>query len=156
MADAGVKPVQCAIVISQMYLWQVRSPQCATQEQFRISVCLLDGSRMFITFRFSSTSVSIYIFFYQQVTFTPLDGQYIADIFLFICVFVCFISGAFLVLYGIALATAGWGVVASLEIYPPFAGAAVSAITLVVAYAFAISRPQLTLKVQRQLCHVVY
>lgn len=62
--------------------------------------------------------------------------------------FVCFISGAFLVLYGIALATAGWGVVASLEIYPPFAGAAVSAITLVVAYAFAISRPQLTLKVQ--------
>lgn len=56
-------------------------------------------------------------------------------------------SGAFLVLYGIALATAGWGVVASLEIYPPFAGSAVSAITLVVAYAFAISRPQLTLKV---------
>lgn len=61
---------------------------------------------------------------------------------------VCSISGAFLVLYGIALATAGWGVVASLEIYPPFAGSAVSAITLVVAYAFAISRPQLTLKVQ--------
>lgn len=59
----------------------------------------------------------------------------------------CFFSGAFLVLYGIALATAGWGVVASLEIYPPFAGSAVSAITLVVAYAFAISRPQLTLKV---------
>lgn len=56
------------------------------------------------------------------------------------------VSGAFLVLYGIALATAGWGVVASLEIYPPFAGSAVSAITLVVAYAFAISRPQLTLK----------
>jgi hypothetical protein len=56
-------------------------------------------------------------------------------------------SGSFLVLYGIALATAGWGVVASLEIYPPFAGAAVSAITLVVAYGFAISRPQLTLKV---------
>ncbi len=56
-------------------------------------------------------------------------------------------SGSFLVLYGIALATAGWGVVASLEIYPPFAGAAVSAISLVVAYGFAISRPQLTLKV---------
>jgi len=56
------------------------------------------------------------------------------------------VSGSFLVLYGIALATAGWGVVASLEIYPPFAGAAVSAITLVVAYGFAISRPQLTLK----------
>jgi hypothetical protein len=60
---------------------------------------------------------------------------------------VCSTSGSFLVLYGIALATAGWGVVASLEIYPPFAGSAVSAITLVVAYAFAISRPQLTLKV---------
>jgi hypothetical protein len=57
------------------------------------------------------------------------------------------VSGSFLVLYGIALATAGWGVVASLEIYPPFAGAAVSAISLVVAYGFAISRPQLTLKV---------
>ncbi|CAM6110257.1 unnamed protein product [Calypogeia fissa] len=56
------------------------------------------------------------------------------------------VSGDFLVLYGIALATAGWGVVASLEIYPPFAGAAVSAITLVVAFGFAISRPQITLK----------
>lgn len=56
-------------------------------------------------------------------------------------------SGDFLVLYCIALATAGWGVVASLEIYPPFAGAAVSAVTLVVAFGFAISRPQITLKV---------
>ncbi|PHT29273.1 Calpain-type cysteine protease DEK1 [Capsicum baccatum] len=42
---------------------------------------------------------------------------------------------AFLVFYGIALAIEGWGVVASLQIYPPFAGAAVSAITLVVALA---------------------
>lgn len=50
-------------------------------------------------------------------------------------------------LYGIALATEGWGVVASLKIYPPFAGAAVSAITLVVAFGFAFSRPCLTLKV---------
>ena len=50
-------------------------------------------------------------------------------------------------LYGIALATEGWGVVASLKIYPPFAGAAVSAITLVVAFGFAVSRPCLTLKV---------
>ncbi|XP_047260256.1 calpain-type cysteine protease DEK1-like [Capsicum annuum] len=40
------------------------------------------------------------------------------------------VSAAFLVLYGIALAIEGWGVVASLQIYPPFAGAAVSAITL--------------------------
>ncbi|KAL2644549.1 hypothetical protein R1flu_012136 [Riccia fluitans] len=56
------------------------------------------------------------------------------------------VSGSFLVLYGIALGTAGWGVVASLEIYPPFAGAAVSATTLVVAFGFAISRPQSTLK----------
>ena len=49
-------------------------------------------------------------------------------------------------LYGIALATEGWGVVASLNIYPPFAGAAVSAITLVVAFGFAVSRPCLTLE----------
>lgn len=68
-------------------------------------------------------------------------------------VFICYLwfvfrySAAFLVLYGIALATEGWGVVASLKIYPPFAGAAVSAITLVVAFGFAFSRPCLTLKV---------
>lgn len=54
---------------------------------------------------------------------------------------------AFLVLYGVALAIEGWGVVASLKIYPPFAGAAVSAIALVVAFGFAVSRPYLTLKV---------
>lgn len=57
-------------------------------------------------------------------------------------------SVAFLMLYGIALATEGWGVVASLKIYPPFAGAAVSAITLVVSFGFAVSRPCLTLKVR--------
>ena len=56
-------------------------------------------------------------------------------------------SVSFLMLYGIALATEGWGVVASLKIYPPFAGAAVSAITLVVSFGFAVSRPCLTLKV---------
>lgn len=50
-------------------------------------------------------------------------------------------------LYGVALAIEGWGVVASLKIYPPFAGAAVSAIALVVAFGFAVSRPCLTLKV---------
>lgn len=50
----------------------------------------------------------------------------------------CFNSMAFLMLYGIALATEGWGVVASLKIYPPFAGAAVSAITLVVSFGFAV------------------
>lgn len=60
----------------------------------------------------------------------------------------CVNSAAFLVLYGIALAIEGWGVVASLKIYPPFAGAAVSAITLVVAFGFAVSRPCLTLKVR--------
>ena len=62
-------------------------------------------------------------------------------------------SAAFLVLYGIALATEGWGVVASLKIYPPFAGAAVSAITLVAAFGFAVSRPCLTLKVYLFLLH---
>ncbi|KAF3551194.1 hypothetical protein DY000_02010624, partial [Brassica cretica] len=56
------------------------------------------------------------------------------------------VSAAFLVLYGIALATEGWGVVASLIVYPPFAGAAVSAITLVVSFGFAVSRPCLTLE----------
>ncbi|PHT60376.1 hypothetical protein CQW23_02739 [Capsicum baccatum] len=53
---------------------------------------------------------------------------------------------AFLVLYGIALSIEGWGAVASLQIYPPFAGAAVSAITLVVAFGFTVSRPCLTLE----------
>ncbi|CAL8998357.1 unnamed protein product [Prunus brigantina] len=40
------------------------------------------------------------------------------------------VSAAFLVLYGIALATEGWGVVASLKFFPPFAGASVSAAVL--------------------------
>ncbi|EEF38998.1 calpain, putative [Ricinus communis] len=63
------------------------------------------------------------------------------------------VSVAFLVLYGIALATEGWGVVASLKIYPPFAGAAVSAITLVVAFGFAVSRPCLTLEAMEDAVH---
>ncbi|XP_057954854.1 calpain-type cysteine protease DEK1 [Malania oleifera] len=63
------------------------------------------------------------------------------------------VSAAFLVLYGIALATEGWGVVASLKIYPPFAGAAVSAITLVVAFGFAVSRPCLTLEMMEDAVH---
>ncbi|GLT39413.1 hypothetical protein SLA2020_136050 [Shorea laevis] len=63
------------------------------------------------------------------------------------------VSAAFLVLYGIALATEGWGVVASLKIYPPFAGAAVSAITLVVAFGFAVSCPCLTLKTMEDAVH---
>lgn len=63
------------------------------------------------------------------------------------------VSHAFLILYGIALATEGWGVIASLRIYPPFAGAAVSAITLVVAFGFAISRPCLTLKMMEDAVH---
>ncbi|KAI3924358.1 hypothetical protein MKW98_032559 [Papaver atlanticum] len=63
------------------------------------------------------------------------------------------VSASFLVLYGIAIATEGWGVVASLKIYPPFAGAAVSAITLVVAFGFAVSRPCLTLKMMEDAVH---
>ncbi|PHT25971.1 Calpain-type cysteine protease DEK1 [Capsicum baccatum] len=63
------------------------------------------------------------------------------------------VSAAFLVLYGIALAIEGWGVVASLQIYPPFAGAAVSAITLVVAFGFAVSRPCLTLEMVEDVVH---
>ncbi|PHT32878.1 Calpain-type cysteine protease DEK1 [Capsicum baccatum] len=52
-----------------------------------------------------------------------------------------------------ALAIEGWGVVASLQIYPPFAGAAVSAITLVVAFVFAVSRPCLTLEMVEEAVH---
>ncbi|CAA7410324.1 unnamed protein product [Spirodela intermedia] len=63
------------------------------------------------------------------------------------------VSCAFLVLYGVALATEGWGVVASLLLYPPFAGAAVSAITLVVSFGFAVSRPCLTLKMMEDAIH---
>lgn len=63
------------------------------------------------------------------------------------------VSAAFLLLYGIALAIEGWGVVASLKVYPPFAGAAVSAITLVVAFGFAVSRPCLTLKMVGDAVH---
>ncbi|CAA2986457.1 calpain-type cysteine protease DEK1 [Olea europaea subsp. europaea] len=63
------------------------------------------------------------------------------------------VSAAFLMLYGVALATEGWGVVASLKIYPPFAGAAVSAVTLVVAFGFAVSRPCLTLKMVEDAVH---
>ncbi|KAE9601229.1 hypothetical protein Lal_00023944 [Lupinus albus] len=63
------------------------------------------------------------------------------------------VSVAFLMLYGVALATEGWGVVASLMIYPPFAGAAVSAITLVVSFGFAVSRPCLTLKMMEDAVH---
>ncbi|KAL6567140.1 Calpain-type cysteine protease dek1 [Orobanche minor] len=63
------------------------------------------------------------------------------------------VSAAFLVLYGIALAIEGWGVVASLKIYPPFAGAAVSAITLVVAFGFAVSRSCLTLEMVEDAVH---
>ncbi|KAF3782219.1 Calpain-type cysteine protease [Nymphaea thermarum] len=63
------------------------------------------------------------------------------------------VSTAFVILYGIALATEGWGVVASLNIYPPFAGAAVSAITLVVSFGFAVSRPCLTLKMMEDAMH---
>ncbi|KAL0369361.1 UNVERIFIED_CONTAM: Calpain-type cysteine protease DEK1 [Sesamum angustifolium] len=67
--------------------------------------------------------------------------------------FLSFLSAAFLVLYGIALAVEGWGVVASLKIYPPFAGAAVSAITLVVAFGFAVSRSCLTLEMVEDAVH---
>lgn len=63
------------------------------------------------------------------------------------------VSVAFIVLYGIALAIEGWGVVASLVIYPPFAGAAVSAVTLVVAFGFAVSRPCLTLEMMEDAVH---
>ncbi|XP_071726468.1 calpain-type cysteine protease DEK1 [Rutidosis leptorrhynchoides] len=63
------------------------------------------------------------------------------------------VSVAFIVLYGIALAIEGWGVVASLVIYPPFTGAAVSAIILVVSFGFAVSRPCLTLEMMEDAVH---
>lgn len=63
------------------------------------------------------------------------------------------VSHAFLVLYGVALATEGWGVIASLKMYPPFVGAAVSAVTLVAAFGFAVSRPCLTLRMMEDAVH---
>ncbi|WOL02903.1 calpain-type cysteine protease ADL1 isoform X1 [Canna indica] len=63
------------------------------------------------------------------------------------------VSHAILILYAIALAIEGWGVVASLKIYPPFAGAAVSAITLVIAFGFAVSRSCLTRKMMEDAVH---
>ena len=96
---------------------------------------------------------------FNHMLFINLDLLLFFDSFCFF-IFTCYLiyylyplpvstiySVAFLMLYGIALATEGWGVVASLKIYPPFAGAAVSAITLVVSFGFAVSRPCLTLKV---------
>uniref|UniRef100_A0A0E0NJY1 Protein DEFECTIVE KERNEL 1 n=1 Tax=Oryza rufipogon TaxID=4529 RepID=A0A0E0NJY1_ORYRU len=63
------------------------------------------------------------------------------------------VSYAFLILYGIALATEVWGVIASLILNPPFIGAAISAITLVIAFSFAVSRPCLTLKMLEDAVH---
>lgn len=54
---------------------------------------------------------------------------------------------AFLVLYLVAISTATWGVLASVWITPPYAGSAVCSLTLVIAYAFAASRPRITVKV---------
>jgi hypothetical protein len=56
-------------------------------------------------------------------------------------------SMAFLVLYLVALGTAAWGVLASVWITPSYAGSAVCSLTLVIAYAFAESRPRMTVKV---------
>ncbi|ONL97136.1 Calpain-type cysteine protease DEK1 [Zea mays] len=63
------------------------------------------------------------------------------------------VSYAFLILYGIALATEVWGVIASLIMNPPFVGAGVSATTLVIAFSFAVSRPCLTLKMMEDAVH---
>ncbi|KAK8446135.1 hypothetical protein SEVIR_9G438700v4 [Setaria viridis] len=63
------------------------------------------------------------------------------------------VSYAFLILYGIALATEVWGVIASIIMNPPFVGAGVSATTLVVAFGFAVSRPCLTLKMMEDAIH---
>nr|CAB3501081.1 unnamed protein product [Digitaria exilis] len=63
------------------------------------------------------------------------------------------VSYAFLILYGIALATEVWGVVASIIMNPPFVGAGVSATTLVIAFGFAVSRPCLTLKMMEDAVH---
>jgi len=95
-------------------------------------ILLLLFLNMLVNFFFEFTCYLIYYFMYPLLVFAIY-------------------SVAFLMLYGIALATEGWGVVASLKIYPPFAGAAVSAITLVVSFGFAVSRPCLTLKV----CEVI-
>jgi len=63
------------------------------------------------------------------------------------------VSYAFLILYGIALATEVWGVIASIIMNPPFVGAGISATTLVIAFGFAVSRPCLTLKMMEDAVH---
>uniref|UniRef100_A0ACD5ZI26 Uncharacterized protein n=1 Tax=Avena sativa TaxID=4498 RepID=A0ACD5ZI26_AVESA len=63
------------------------------------------------------------------------------------------VSYAFLILYGIALATEVWGVIASQVMNPPFVGAAICASTLVIAFSFAVSRPCLTLKMMEDAVH---
>ncbi|KAG6476656.1 hypothetical protein ZIOFF_065901 [Zingiber officinale] len=63
------------------------------------------------------------------------------------------VSHAILVLFGVVLAIEGWGVIASLKVYPPFAGAATSAITLVVAFGFAVSCSDLTCKMMEDAVH---
>uniref|UniRef100_M8C6S9 Protein DEFECTIVE KERNEL 1 n=1 Tax=Aegilops tauschii TaxID=37682 RepID=M8C6S9_AEGTA len=63
------------------------------------------------------------------------------------------VSYAFLILYGIALATEVWGVIASQIMNPPFVGAAICASTLVIAFSFAVSRPCLTLKMMEDAIH---
>ncbi|KAG2552578.1 hypothetical protein PVAP13_9KG552600 [Panicum virgatum] len=63
------------------------------------------------------------------------------------------VSYAFLILYGIALATEVWGVIASIIMNPPFVGAGISATTLVIAFGFAVSRPCMTLKMMEDAVH---
>ncbi|VFQ85158.1 unnamed protein product [Cuscuta campestris] len=65
--------------------------------------------------------------------------------------FLFLLAGRALSIVGKTSAIEGWRVVASLKIYPPFAGAAVSADTLVVAFGFAVSRPCLTLETRNAL-----
>ncbi|KAK6145065.1 hypothetical protein DH2020_021885 [Rehmannia glutinosa] len=117
---------------------------------------LLPIVRWFATYQFPLSSAVVN----SRIDQVPTKADFLAALLPLICMpaILSLCSGllkcaAFLVLYGIALAIEGWGVVASLIIYPPFAGASVSAITLVVAFGFAVSRPCLTLEMVEDAVH---
>ena len=81
-----------------------------------------------VNFFFEFTCYLIYYFIYPLLVFSIY-------------------SVPFIMLYGIALEIEGLGLVVSYRIYPPFAIAAISVISLVVSFGFEVSRPCLTFKV---------
>ncbi|GBG77352.1 hypothetical protein CBR_g23684 [Chara braunii] len=60
------------------------------------------------------------------------------------------VSGSFLILCLVALAVTVWGLVATVKNDTPFLGVAVSTITLVLTFAFFVSRPGITRKIRNR------